>query len=110
MSDHADAVFIGGRITTLDPSQPEVEALAVKDGILVAVGSTAEVMRHAGPKTMSVDLRGRRVVPGLNDSHTHLIRAGLNYNMELRWDGVPSLADAMAMLKSRSRERRRRSG
>lgn len=55
--------------------------------------------RLAGGKTRVIDLKGRRVIPGLNDSHTHLIRGGLNYNMELRWDGVQSLADALLMLK-----------
>ncbi|WP_394788732.1 amidohydrolase [Rhodoferax sp.] len=98
----ADTVFINGRITTLDRSQPEVQAIAVKDGSILAVGSTAEILAHAGERTARVDLRNRRVVPGLNDSHTHLIRAGLNYNMELRWDGVPTLADAMAMLRDQA--------
>ena len=49
-----------------------------------------------------IDLKGRRVIPGLNDSHLHVIRGGLNYNMELRWDGVPSLADALRMLKEQA--------
>ena len=99
MTDSADIVCIDGRITTLDRSRPQAEALAVKNGTIVAVGSTAEILRHEGVGTRRIDLRGRRVIPGLNDSHTHLIRAGLNYNMELRWDGVPTLADAMAMLR-----------
>jgi len=55
-----------------------------------------------GPATKVIDLQGRRVVPGLNDSHLHVIRGGLNYNMELRWDGVPSLADALRMLKEQA--------
>ena len=100
MHKFPDTVFIHGRITTLDRAQPEVQALAVLDGAISAVGSTAEILRQAGPATRQVDLRGRRVIPGLNDSHTHLIRAGLNYNMELRWDGVPTLADAMALLRA----------
>ena len=45
-----------------------------------------------------IDLGGRTAIPGLNDSHLHLIRGGLNFNLELRWDGVPSLADALRML------------
>src|SRR6201988_874648 len=57
-------------------------------------------MPPAGASTRIIDLRGRRVLPGLIDSHTHIIRCGLSYNMELRWDGVPSLAEAMAMLKA----------
>ena len=56
-------------------------------------------MALAGPKTKVVDLKGRRVLPGLIDNHLHIIRGGLNFNMELRWDGVRSLADAMSMLK-----------
>ena len=103
MSQFADTVFIHGRVTTLDRAQPEAEALAVADGMVMAVGATADVLQHAGPATRRIDLRGRRVIPGLNDSHTHLIRAGLNYNMELRWDGVPTLADAMAMLREQVR-------
>ena len=53
----------------------------------------------AGAGTRRVDLKRRAVLPGLYDNHTHVVRGGLNYNMELRWDGVRSLADAMAMLK-----------
>src|SRR4051812_2877156 len=56
-------------------------------------------MALAGPTTRVIDLRGRRVLPGLIDNHLHIIRGGLNFNMELRWDGVRSLADAMSMLK-----------
>jgi predicted amidohydrolase YtcJ len=100
MTELADTVFINGRITTLDRSLPQAEALAVRSGNLLSVGATERVLRDAGPKTRRIDLGGRCVIPGLNDSHTHLIRAGLNYNMELRWDGVPSLADAMAMLRA----------
>ena len=55
-----------------------------------------------GSKTEVIDLGGRTVIPGLNDSHMHPIRGGLNYNMELRWDGVPSLADALRMLREQA--------
>jgi predicted amidohydrolase YtcJ len=62
------------------------------------------VSKHQrGDHTLVIDLKGRRVIPGLNDSHTHPIRGGLNYNMELRWDGVPNLADALRMLKEQAR-------
>src|SRR6266566_3741909 len=81
----------------LDPKYPEANNLAVKDGRIVGVDDPESYER--GPNTKVIDLKGRRVIPGLNDSHLHVIRGGLNYNMELRWDGVPSLADAMAMLK-----------
>jgi imidazolonepropionase-like amidohydrolase len=89
----ADVILRNGKIAMLDRTRPEVAALAIKAGIVQATGAEAEIMALAGDRTQVIDLRGRRAVPGLNDSHTHLIRGGLNYNMELRWEGVPSLAD-----------------
>ena len=95
----ADTILINGKITTLDVSHPEVSSIALKDGNVLAIGDVNEIMLLAGTKTTTIDLKGKRVIPGLNDSHMHLIRGGLNYNMELRWDGVRSLADALSMLK-----------
>jgi predicted amidohydrolase YtcJ len=100
MSAAADLVLFDGRITTLDPQHPEAQAVAVRDGRFVAVGSESEVVAVAGPNTRRIDLNGRRAIPGLIDSHTHVIRGGLNYNLELRWDGMRSLADAMRSLKA----------
>jgi predicted amidohydrolase YtcJ len=94
-----DVIFHHGLVTTLDPANPTASALAVTEGKFVAVGGDHEVMGLAGPQTRIVDLKGRRVLPGLTDNHLHIIRGGLNFNMELRWDGVPSLAEAMGMLK-----------
>jgi predicted amidohydrolase YtcJ len=95
-----ELILTNGRITTLDRQNPEAEAVAIRDGRFVAVGEAREIMPLGGPQTRVIDLRGRRAIPGLIDSHTHPIRGGLNYNMELRWDGVRSLADAMGMLKA----------
>ncbi len=95
-----DLILHNGRLTTLDPARPEATALAVADGRITRVGSDADIVPLAGPRTRIVDAGGRRVIPGLSDSHIHVIRGGLNYNLELRWDGVRSLADAMAMLKA----------
>src|ERR1700733_2469228 len=94
-----DLILHSGLFTTLDRSNPTASAVAVKNGVFTAVGRTEEIMPLAGPSTRTVDLQGQRVLPGLIDNHLHIIRGGLNYNMELRWDGVRSLADAMAMLK-----------
>jgi hypothetical protein len=94
-----DLILHGGRFTTLNRAQPTAAAVAVRGGRFVAVGSDAEVLALAGPRTRRLDLRGRSVLPGLIDNHLHLIRGGLNFNLELRWDGVRSLADAMDMLR-----------
>jgi predicted amidohydrolase YtcJ len=94
-----EMILHGGRITTLDRANPVAEAVAITDGRFSAVGRDADIMPLAGPRTRRIDLAGRAALPGLIDNHLHIIRGGLNFNMELRWDGVRSLADAMAMLK-----------
>jgi predicted amidohydrolase YtcJ len=93
-------ILHNARISTLDRQNGEVSAVAIEGGRFVAVGTGAEVLKLAGAQTQVIDLKQRRVIPGLIDSHIHVIRGGLNYNLELRWDGVPSLADAMRMLKA----------
>jgi predicted amidohydrolase YtcJ len=95
----ADLILRDGRFTTLDRANPIVSAVAIGDGVFTVVGDDHAVMALAGPNTRIIDLKGRRVLPGLIDNHLHIIRGGLNFNMELRWDGIRSLADAMAMLK-----------
>ncbi|WP_234403918.1 amidohydrolase [Neisseria animaloris] len=100
MTTQIDTIFYNGEFTTLDRSKPVAQAVAVADGKFAAVGSNSEILAMAGENTRRIDLQGRSVLPGLFDNHTHIIRGGLNYNMELRWDGVRSLADAMAMLKA----------
>ncbi len=97
-----DLVIVNASVTTLDRSNPEAQAVAIRGGKFLSVGSEQQVRAAAGPDATVIDGRGRRLIPGLIDSHIHVIRGGLNYNMELRWDGVPSLADAMAMLKKQA--------
>ena len=74
-------------------------AVAISGGKFTAVGLDRDIRALADAATKVVDLHGRSVLPGLIDNHLHIIRGGLNFNMELRWDGVRSLADAMTMLK-----------
>src|SRR3954471_12164516 len=99
----ADVIVRNGRVATQDDRRSFAQAVAISDGKFVAVGTDQDVLRHRGDSTQVIDVGGRTVIPGLNDSHLHLIRGGLNYNMELRWDGVPSLADALRMLKEQAR-------
>ncbi|MGG8407815.1 amidohydrolase [Streptomyces sp. 12297] len=98
----ADLVLRNARIHTGDPLRPAATALAVRAGRITALGDDGDVAAHVGPRTRVVDALGRRVVPGLNDSHLHVIRGGLNYVLELRWDGVPSLRQALAMLREQA--------
>jgi predicted amidohydrolase YtcJ len=98
----ADTILSNGKIATQNERRAMVQALAIKDGRVLATGDTATVMGYRGTATRMVELNGRTVIPGLIDSHSHPIRGGLYYNLELRWDGVPSLADALRMLREQA--------
>ena len=87
MARTADLILRNGRISTEDPARPEATALAVSAGGSPPVGDEGDVAALIGPGTRVVDTLGHRVIPGLNDSHIHLIRGGVNYLLELRWDG-----------------------
>ena len=96
----ADFILFNGRFSTLDRNNASPEAVSVADGRFLSVGSARDVEATVGATTKRIDLQGRRVIPGLIDSHMHIIRGGLNYNLELRWDGVRSLSTALKMLKA----------
>jgi predicted amidohydrolase YtcJ len=95
-------VLHNGKITTLSPEKPDGSAVAITDGMVSAIGSDDDVLALAGAQTEKIDLNHRRVIPGLNDSHLHVIRAGLFYNLELRWDGVASVSQALQQLKQQA--------
>lgn len=98
----ADLVVVNARVATMDEARPEADAFAVRDGLFVAVGGRVDAERLRGPQTRVIDAGGRRVIPGLNDSHLHAVRAGRFYNLELRWDGVDSLERALAMIRKQA--------
>src|SRR5512147_3164205 len=95
-----ELILYNGKITTLDSAHPQVSAVAIAGGRIAATGGE-ELLGTANDKTQRIDLRGRRVIPGLNDSHMHVILGDLTYNVALRWDGVHSLADGLNMLKEK---------
>jgi predicted amidohydrolase YtcJ len=95
----ADVVVRNARVHTGDPARPAASAVAIRDGVFAVVGNDEDVAPFIGPRTRVFDALGRRAIPGLNDSHLHVIRGGLNYLLELRWDGVASLHQALTMLK-----------
>nr|WP_220039826.1 amidohydrolase family protein [Nonomuraea aridisoli] len=98
----ADLVIRNGRVHTQDPARPAAAALAVREGRIVAVGDDQDMAPFVGTRTRIVDALNRRIIPGLNDSHLHVIRGGLNYLLELHWDGVPSLRMALWMLREQA--------
>jgi predicted amidohydrolase YtcJ len=98
----SDLIITNGKIATMLKEGQFVQALAVKDGKIVATGSNAKMLKLKRAQTQLIDARGATLIPGLNDSHTHVIREGLNYNLELRWDGVKTLKRAMEMLKQQA--------
>ena len=95
---HVDTVIRNGRIWTGVPGAAESSAIAIRDGRIVAVGTDADMDAWTGPGTAIIDVGQRRVVPGLIDSHIHMIRAGLTWNQTIDWSGVRSLADGMSMI------------
>src|ERR1700684_232156 len=96
----ADFILSNARFSTLDRDNASPEAVSIADGRFLSVGSARDVEATVGATTKRIDLQGRPVIPGLIDSHMHIIRGGLNYNLELRWDGVRSLSTALKMLKA----------
>jgi predicted amidohydrolase YtcJ len=97
-----ELVIRNGRFATGETLMARAEAVAISGGRFSAVGRESEAMAQRGPETRVIDLGGRVALPGLNDSHIHTIRGGLNYHLELRWDGVPSLADALQRLRDQA--------
>lgn len=94
----ADSVILNGRIVTVDSAFSIAEAVAIRDGRFMAVGSTAEVQAFVGPQTDVIDAGGRTVVPGLIDTHAHVEAAGL-FNYTVSFDGVTTVAEALARVK-----------
>ena len=90
----ADLVLTGGRVITMDPSSPSAEAVAVRNGRIMAVGTSDEINQLAGTKTESFNLDGLTVIPGFNDTHAHMDREGLK-TQRTSLDGAQSIADIL---------------
>ncbi len=101
-AEPADLIVTNARVYTMDPERPTASAFAVRDGRFVAVGDQQSVERLRGERTRGIDAGGRALIPGLNDSHLHAIRGGRFYNLELRWDGVDSLARALERVREQA--------
>jgi predicted amidohydrolase YtcJ len=98
-----DTVLVNGKIATLDAKGSFAEALAIRDGRIVAVGPSAKVKPLIAKTTRVIDLKGRTVIPGLIDSHMHAIRAALSFSTEVNWIGAKSIPEALARLREGAR-------
>lgn len=98
----ADLILTNGKIHTMVAGDATKEAIAIKDGLVLATGSSEEINTFLGNSTKQINLKGKTVIPGLNDSHLHLTRGGRFYNAEVRWDGVKTLKRALEMLKEQA--------
>jgi len=99
----ADLIIRDAHIVTVDPKFSIAQAAAVKDGRFVAVGSDAEVMKTAGPKTRVIDLRGKTVLPGFNDTHVHLT-AGEDLPVQVDLTHIRSIKDIQEKIAARAKQ------
>ncbi len=99
MSTEADLILINGRVAALDVRDAFHSAIVISNGRFAAIGTDREALDYKKQGTKVIDVGGRTVIPGLIDSHNHFTREGLNYNLELRWDGVRSLSEGLSMLR-----------
>ena len=100
MPEQADVIFINGNVYTVNDKQPRAEAIAVKGGRILFVGSNARVKTFQGAATRVIDLHGNTVVPGLTDSHYHLSGVGAR-EINLNLEGITSLDQFLAKVKER---------
>ena len=98
----ADLVLHNGKVWTGDAAQPAASAIAIHDGRIVAVGSDAEILGLASAASRRIDLKGRRVVPGINDAHTH-VTVGLA-SIDLKVDRAGGSAAVRAALAGQPRD------
>ena len=94
-----DTILVNGKVVTVDAQSSVRSALAIREGRIAALGSDADIRKLAGPRTRTIDLQGRTVIPGLIDSHMHATRAALSFSTEVNWIGAASLADALNRLR-----------
>jgi predicted amidohydrolase YtcJ len=94
-----DTILVNGKVLTVDAAFSTQEAIAIREGLIIAVGRSADIRKLAGSGTRTIDLRGRTVIPGLIDSHLHATRAALSFATEVNWIGAASLADGLSRLR-----------
>jgi predicted amidohydrolase YtcJ len=101
-AEKATLIINNAKILTLNEQNTIAQAVAIKNGKIVAVGTNVEIEKLASSSTQVIDAEGKTLIPGLNDSHSHVIRGGRFYNTELRWDGVKSLKRGLEMIREQA--------
>lgn len=101
----ADLILTNGKVITVDDQFRIAQAVAVRDGRFIAVGTNQEITRLAGPNTRRIDARGRAIVPGLIDNHAHFQEEGAYWTLELRFDGIDSRKQALELIRARAKEK-----
>ena len=104
-AQNADLIVTNAKIVTLDSASTIAQALAVREGRIVAVGGNDAMEALIGSGTHRVDAGGRTVIPGLIDSHIHAVRAGLTYATEVNWIGAKTIGEAMERLRQAAKAR-----
>ncbi len=99
-----ETMFVNGSVITMDPAQPRAEAVGIRNGRFVAVGSATEVRAHLGDDAAMIDLAGRVVVPGLIDTHTHIEFIALSRHFWLDVRGADGSPGVLALLESHAAE------
>jgi len=99
----ADILIVNAKVNTLDEKKPITEAVAIAGNKILAVGGNNDIAKYKSTATKVIDAKGKTVIPGLFDSHLHVIRAGRFYNSELRWDGVMTLKRALELLSEQAK-------
>lgn len=100
--DKANIVIVNAKVITLDKKNSIARSVAIKGKKILAVGNEEEIKKFIDTSTVQINANGKTIIPGLSDNHLHVIRGGRFFNLELRWDGVKTLARALQMLKEQA--------
>ncbi len=99
----AETIIYNASVYTLDDNKTTAQAVAVANGKIMKVGTDKQVLAYRSKSTVMIDAKGKCLIPGIFDSHLHVIRGGRFYHTELRWDGVRSLKRALEMLSEQAK-------
>jgi len=99
LAQPAETILTHGKIISANEKENIFQAMAIRDGKIVALGKSTDMKSWQGPNTQIIDLKGKTVIPGLIDSHMHAIRAALSYSKEVHWFGLTSIDAALGKLK-----------